>query len=195
MLSLLCSQGFFHFMAICQDDKNNLAERFFSPIFSTANQMIHLMIRNSSSLWKSIALAWKHGASWLYLVRFVFFLPLTHVLFAYQITYEYMWVISSVFGFWEWVYFTSKTPVGSVNTTNIFLRMNLESLCNQLVKSTNIYWPQAQFSFCGSLDILCISWELLLNWILLLLNKNISIWLGNTETIWMVRESAQTFLS
>lgn len=49
--------------------------------------MIHLIPGNSSSLWKSIPLAWKHRARWLYLGRFVFFWPLTHALFSYQITY------------------------------------------------------------------------------------------------------------
>lgn len=55
MLSLPCSQDFFHCMATFQDDKANLAGRF-SPTFSTARQVIHLMTDKSSSLWKSIAL-------------------------------------------------------------------------------------------------------------------------------------------
>ena len=32
MLSLLCSQDFFHFMEVFQNDKNNLAKRFFSLV-------------------------------------------------------------------------------------------------------------------------------------------------------------------
>lgn len=92
-----------------------------------------------------------------------------------------MWVISSVSGFWKWVYLTSKIPIGSVNTIDIFLRMNLEYLGNQVVKSASIYWPQGQFSSSGSLDILCISWKLSQNWILLI--KSIHIWLKNREDL------------
>lgn len=63
-----------------------LEDFFFS--FSPARQTIHLVKGNSSSQWKSIPLAWKYRASWLYLGGFVFLWPLAYALFSYQITYE-----------------------------------------------------------------------------------------------------------
>lgn len=86
-----------------------------------------------------------------------------------------------------------KTPAGSVNITDIFLRMNLESLGNQLVKSANIltswsvlflwllrYSVHIIESFYGT--------EFYFNWIKAFLYDS-----RNRETICMVRKSAKNF--
>ena len=50
MLSLLCSQGLFDFMEVFQNDKNNLAERFFSLLLVLPGKW--------SIWWQEIAVAY-----------------------------------------------------------------------------------------------------------------------------------------
>ena len=49
MLSLLCSQDFFNFMEVFQNDKNNLAKRFFS--------LVLVLPGKRSIWWQEIAVA------------------------------------------------------------------------------------------------------------------------------------------
>lgn len=86
-----------------------------------------------------------------------------------------LWVISSVFDFWKWVYFASKIPFGLLNTTHTFSKDKLR-ISWQAISQINKY---LLILASGTVPFL---WhiEYSFYWIL---HKSIPVWLRNTEMI------------